>query len=206
MNINRIDVYILIGIIKCTFMKFPPMSDIRKMRKALDITQSQLAAESGVSQSTIAKIERESIAASYATVVKLFETLDEMGNDDRRNLTAKDVASKDVVSIQSSNTIHEASELMKSTGYSQLPVLKEETPVGSISEKRIFELMMKGTTVTELSNTPVYRIMNDSYPVVPENLSINTVTKMMSDCDAVLVHKNGKIVGMITKADLLKVI
>ena len=65
-------------------MKFPPMSDIRKMRKALDVTQSQLAAESGVSQSTIAKIERESIAASYATVVKLFETLDEMSNDDRR--------------------------------------------------------------------------------------------------------------------------
>ncbi len=187
-------------------MKFPPMSDIRKMRKALDVTQSQLAAESGVSQSTIAKIERESIAASYATVVKLFETLDEMSNDDRRNLTAKDVASKDVVSIQSTNTIHEASELMKSTGYSQLPVLKEETPVGSISERRIFELMMKGTTVSELANTPVYRIMNDSYPVVPETLSINTVTKMMTDCDAVLVHKNGKIVGLITKADLLKVI
>ena len=187
-------------------MKFPPMSDIRKMRKALDITQSQLAAESGVSQSTIAKIERESIAASYTTVVKLFETLDEMGNDDKRNLTAKDVSSKDVISIQSNSTVHEASELMKSTGYSQLPVMKDETPVGSISEKRIFELMMKGTTMSELAATPVYKVMNDSYPVIPENLSMNTVTKMMSDCDAVLVHKNGKIIGMITKSDLLKVI
>lgn len=187
-------------------MKFPPMSDIRKTRKALDITQSQLAARSGVSQSTIAKIERESIAASYTTVAKLFETLEEMGNDDRRNLTAKEVSSKDVVSIQSTVTVHDASELMKSTGYSQLPVLKDEIPVGSISERRIFEMIMKGMTVSELSNTPVYKVMNDSYPVVPENLSINTVTKMMSDCDAVLVHKNGKIVGMITKADLLKVI
>ena len=56
-------------------MKFPPISDIRKMRKTLDITQSQLSVESGISQSTIAKIERESISASYATVVKLFETL-----------------------------------------------------------------------------------------------------------------------------------
>lgn len=187
-------------------MKFPPMSDIRKMRKALDVTQSQLAAESGVSQSTIAKIERESIAASYTTVVKLFETLEEMSNDDKRNLTAKDVSSKDVVSVQSNNTVHEVSELMKSTGYSQLPVMKDETPVGSISEKRIFELMMKGTTMSELAATPVYKVMNDSYPVIPENLSMNTVTKMMSDCDAVLVHKNGKIIGMITKSDLLKVI
>lgn len=68
-------------------MKFPPISDIRKMRKTLDITQSQLSVESGISQSTIAKIERESISASYATVVKLFETLERMGNDDKKELS-----------------------------------------------------------------------------------------------------------------------
>ena len=66
-------------------MKFPPISDIRKMRKTLDITQSQLSVESGISQSTISKIERESISASYATVVKLFETLERMGMTTRRN-------------------------------------------------------------------------------------------------------------------------
>ena len=59
-------------------MKFPPASDIRRMRKAMDVTQTELAKQSGVSQSTIAKIERGRISASYDTVVKLFETLDEM--------------------------------------------------------------------------------------------------------------------------------
>ena len=38
-------------------MKFPPASDIRRMRKAMDVTQTELAKQSGVSQSTIAKIE-----------------------------------------------------------------------------------------------------------------------------------------------------
>ena len=184
-------------------MKFPPISDIRKMRKTLDITQSQLSVESGISQSTIAKIERESISASYATVVKLFETLERMGNDDKKELLAKDISSKDVATVQSDMAVHEASELLKSTGYSQLPVLKGETPVGSISERTISKLLMKGD---DLVNMPVYKVMNDSYPVIPENISMSTVTKMMNDCDAVLVHKNGKIVGIITTSDLLKLI
>jgi predicted transcriptional regulator len=187
-------------------MRFPQVTEIRKMRKTLDITQSRLSAESGVSQSTIAKIEKGSISASYATVVKLFETLDKIGNDDKRGLLAKDVSSKDVITIQSNTTVHDASELMKSTGYSQLPVLKGDTPVGSISERMISKLILKGTTMNELANMPVCRIMSDSYPVVPENIPMTTVTKIMTDCDAVLVHKNGKIVGMITNADLLKLI
>ena len=187
-------------------MKFPPISDIRKMRKTLDITQSQLSVESGISQSTKAKIERESISASYATVVKLFETLERMGNDDKKELLAKDISSKDVATVQSDMAVHEASERLKSTGYSQLPVLKGETPVGSISERTISKLLMKGATMDDLVNMPVYKVMNDSYPVIPENISMSTVTKMMNDCDAVLVHKNGKIVGIITTSDLLKLI
>lgn len=65
-------------------MKFPPASDIRRMRKALDITQAELAQESGISQSTIAKIERNRISASYNTVIALFETLDNMARGHRK--------------------------------------------------------------------------------------------------------------------------
>ena len=82
-------------------MKFPSASEIRKVRKGLDITQAQLAAASGISQSTIAKVERNTISASYATIVKLFETLEEMRNTNNKSLTAADVASKGVVRINS---------------------------------------------------------------------------------------------------------
>lgn len=187
-------------------MKFPPTSDIRKIRKSLDITQSQLASESGISQSTIAKIEKDTISASYATVVKLFETLDEMRIKEKRDVTAADVASKDIISIQSDDTVHNASELMKSTGFSQLPVLEGESPVGSISERSIFEVLRKGMTMEEISNKPINKIMGDSFPVVNENTPIRSVTTLMSNCNAVLVARKGKIVGMITSADLLKLI
>ena len=187
-------------------MKFPATSEIKKIRKSLEITQAQLAAESGISQSTIAKIEKGTISASYVTIVKLFETLDDMRNNERKDVYASDVASKDIVSIQSNLTVRDASELMKSTGYSQLPVLEGETPVGSISEREIFELVRNGMTMDELSGKPINKVMGESYPVVAENTPIRTVTTLMANFNAVLVSRKGKIVGMITNADLLKLI
>lgn len=187
-------------------MKFPPATDIRRMRKALDITQTDLARESGVSQSTIAKIERDRISASYDTVVKLFETLNEMAKGERRDLTASDVASKDIISVQSSDKVRVASELMRTAGFSQLPVLRGDVPVGSISEKIIFDRIRAGKTMEELKDAPISLIMEESYPVVTETTPISSITAMMSDCNAVLVAKKGKLIGMITKADILKLI
>lgn len=187
-------------------MKFPPAKDIRRLRKTLDITQTELAHASGISQSTIAKIESERISASYDIVVKLFETLDRMHQDGKKEKTASDIASKDVITIQASEKVHAASELMKTTGFSQLPVLKGDVPVGSISERGIFDLLRTGKTMDELKDSVVEAIMGESFPVVNENTPMSAITSMMSNCDAVLVSKKGKIIGMITNADLLKLI
>jgi predicted transcriptional regulator len=187
-------------------MKFPPATDIRKMRKSLDITQSELSARSGISQSTITKIERGRISASYETVVKLFETLEEMRIKGCADLTAADVSSKTVVTIQSDSKVHEASDLMRRTGYSQLPVLMGNAPVGSISERSIFRLLGRGTTMEELSNMNVAEVMDESFPVVADTTSISSVTSLMADNNAILVSTKGQITGMITNADLLKLI
>ncbi len=187
-------------------MKFPPASDIRRMRKALDITQADLANESGISQSTIAKIERNRISASYSTVVTLFETLDAMAKGNRKDLTAADVATKEIISVQSTDKVRVVSELMRTAGISQLPVLNGENPVGSISEKIIFEHIRRGKSMEELKDMPVSAIMDESFPVVSENTPVSSVTAMMSDTNAVLISRKGRLTGMITKADILKLI
>ena len=185
-------------------MKFPPASYIRKVRKGLDVTQAQLASASGISQSTIAKIERNTISASYSTIVKLFETLEELRNTNEKNLTAADVASKGVVTVQCTDKVRVASDLMKTTGYSQLPVFRGDTPVGSISERSILELVRQGKTMDELVEMSIARVMDESFPVVTENTPMAPITSMMSNCNAVLVARKGKIVGVITNADMLK--
>ena len=66
--------------------------------------------------------------------------------------------------------------------------------------------MRSGKTMEELKDMPIHAIMDDNFPSVNENTPMSSVTAMMSDCNAVLVLRKGKPVGIITKADLLKLI
>ncbi|MBR6038812.1 MAG: CBS domain-containing protein [Candidatus Methanomethylophilaceae archaeon] len=154
----------------------------------------------------MAKIERGRISASYDTVVKLFETLDEMKHRGSKEIKAADVASRDVVTVQSTDTVHQASEMMRSTGYSQLPVLQGDAPVGSISERGIFEMLRQGYTMEQMKDMPVSKVMGESYPIVSDSTPMSSVTMLMSDSNAVLVFNKGKVVGLITNADMLKLI
>ena len=185
-------------------MNFPPATDIRKIRIAMDITQAELASASGISQGTIAKIERGKISASSETVVKLFNTLESMNHDFSKGLTAADVCSKKVVFIQYDETIQAAARLMEETGYSQLPVFSGNTPVGSISERGIFELIGSTRLIDDIYRMPVSKVMEESFPVVSGSTPVGTVAGMMGSCNAILVSDKGKITGMITKADMLK--
>lgn len=187
-------------------MRFPPATDIRKMRKSMDITQSELAMFSGISQSTITKIECGKISASYDTVVRLFETLDEIKERGSHDLTAADVASKNVVVVQYDSKVNNALETMRNTGYSQLPVMKGDTPVGSISERGIFRLMSHGSTMDQFRNMAVSEVMDGSFPVVSDTTPVSTVTLLMQDNNAVLVSTKGLITGVITNTDLLRFI
>ena len=187
-------------------MKFPPATDIRKIRVGMDVTQTELAERSGISQGTIAKIERGKISASYETVVTLFETLDAMKKDIGRGLTAADVCSKGIVSVQSDDTIQAASNLMRERGYSQLPVFSGDTPVGSISERGIFEMLSREKSIENVNKMLVSEVMGESFPVVSDNTPVGTVAGLMNSYNAILVSKRGIIIGMITSADMLKLI
>ncbi|MGN1044569.1 MAG: CBS domain-containing protein [Candidatus Methanomethylophilaceae archaeon] len=186
-------------------MKFPPASDIRKRRKMLDITQAELAEASGVSQSTITKVEQGKISASYTTVVKLFETLDMMG-ESKKEIPIMDIATKDIVSVQEDSGVHEALEILRETGFSQMPVLRGDSSVGSISEKVIFKLLNSGKSMDQLSRMRVSDVMDDSFPTVSENTTMDGLSSMLNASNAVLITRKGKIVGMVTSADMLKLV
>ncbi len=138
--------------------------------------------------------------------MKLFETLDAMKQEGSKDLTAIDVASRNVVTVQSSESVHRASEILKTTGYSQLPVLSGEVPVGSISERDIFDMLRQGYSMDQMRSTPVVKVMNESFPIVSDSTPITLVTMLMSNSIAVLVAQKGKIIGLITNADMLKLI
>ncbi len=118
-------------------MFLPPINEIKKRRLALGISQKELAASVGASQSLIAKIESNRVHPSYDVVKKIFEFLDRA--EQPRTGLAKDIEKKDLVWIKRNDRVREAAEKMKQYGFSQLPVRddKDEICVGSISERQI---------------------------------------------------------------------
>ena len=185
-------------------MRFPPATEIKRLRHALDITQMQLSSMSGVSQSTIAKIEKGAINGSYESVVRIFDALQGEMDRRRKGRQAKDVMSRNIISIQARERVKKASELMRRSGYSQLPVFDGSQPVGNISEFGILTQLRDGTSMDEVRDRPVREIMNEAFPVVNEDTPLETATSLLSTSKAVLVGRKGKITGIITSSDVLK--
>jgi predicted transcriptional regulator len=185
-------------------MKFPEETDIKRMRKNLDITQAELATISGVSQSTIAKMERGAIKGSYEAVTRIFTVLEEEMNRRSHSRQAKDVMSEKVISVQVRDTTRHASEIMRQTGYSQLPVFDGVQHVGSITEYDILSRLQDGARMEDLSELGVGSIMSGTFPIVNVDTPVDVVTSLLSTTDAVLVSKKGMIVGIITRSDVLK--
>lgn len=176
------------------------------MRKSLDITQSDLAKMSGVSQSTIAKLERGSIKGSYEAVTKIFTSLQNVSRERSKASRAVDLATKQIVGIQANELVKVATEMMRASGISQMPVFQGRQHVGSISDMQILARLRDGERMETIAEMRVEDLMEDAFPIVNENTPVEAVTALLSSSHAVMVGKKSDMVGIITSADMLKML
>ncbi|MFH0737304.1 MAG: CBS domain-containing protein [Candidatus Micrarchaeota archaeon] len=175
---------------------------IGKMRKQMGMTQKRLATLAGVSQSLIAKIESRNIDPAYSKVVQILGALENEGNREKK--TAGQIMTAHISSVSPADPIAKAVSLMRSKDISQLPVLMEGKCVGSLSDSMILDLL--ATRGAELKRIIVGEVMADSFPVIPAKSVVDVAVDLLHHYRAVLVEKEGRIGGIITKADLLKTI
>ncbi|MEM2902463.1 MAG: CBS domain-containing protein [Candidatus Bathyarchaeia archaeon] len=181
----------------------PELRDIEKRRRALGLTQKDLARYAGVSQSFIAKIESGRISPSYEKTKAIFDVLTSL--ERKREIKASEIMNDRIVGVSKDRPVSEAAKLMSETGYSQLPVFDDGNVVGSITEKTIINGMMRVKDPAELSQIRVEKIMDDAFPRIDESTPMDAISYLLQYSPAVLVTKKGKVVGIITKADLLKI-
>ncbi len=94
---------------------------------------------------------------------------------------------------------------MKEHGYSQIPVLRGKRSVGSVSEKTILRQILEGKDLAQISGLSAYRIMEEAFPQVGEDAPLSLISNLLQTYQAVLVAKKGDLIGIITKADLLRI-
>jgi predicted transcriptional regulator len=183
---------------------FPPLEDIGKRRRQLGLKQSELAKAAGVSQSLIAKLEAGTIDSSYTKVRTIFDVLERL--EFKTKVQAEKLLQTEVVSVQKSEPISQAVKVMKEHGYSQIPVFEGKQPVGSISEKAILRQILEGKDLEEISRQPTERIMEEAFPQINDDAPLSLITSLLQTYSAVLVSKRGVVIGIITKADLLRML
>jgi cystathionine beta-synthase len=107
-----------------------------------------------------------------------------------------------ILSVEPRDTVAEALAQMDKYGVTQMPVIDEGKPVGSVRENR---LQAKVLGDRELLTTTVGELMEASFPVIDVDASSSEVIRLLRRNPAVLVEEFGRITGIITRHDMLDV-
>ncbi len=112
----------------------------------------------------------------------------------------------DLVHTHPAETIAEAVHILQEYGVSQMPVVRAEPPIvaaevaGSVSERTILDALFTGHA--RLTDR-VEDHMSAALPTIGSTESAADAVTLLEKADAVLVHEDGKPIGVLTRQDLL---
>jgi len=109
-------------------------------------------------------------------------------------------APQSLVFVKPQDKLGEALNKMNELGLTQIPVLEDGRPVGSLRENRVLAKVVRDRHLLEAA---VSEVMEASFPTVDVDASAHEVTQRLQKSPAVLVEEYGRITGIITRHDVL---
>lgn len=107
-----------------------------------------------------------------------------------------------LISIDPVTTVRKALDLLSEHNVSQLPVLDKGHAVGSAEESHLMSSVLGNPA---LMDSPVSSLMEESFPVMHIDESINQAIAQLSKRNAaLLVQEEGAIVGIVTRYDVIE--
>ncbi|MCY7399363.1 MAG: cystathionine beta-synthase [Nocardioides sp.] len=112
----------------------------------------------------------------------------------------------DLVHTHPGETIAEAVHILQEYGVSQMPVVLAEPPIvaaevaGSVSERTLLDALFAGTA--KLTDR-VDDHMSPALPTIGSTEAAADAVTLLEKADALLVHEDGKPIGVVTRQDLL---
>ncbi len=176
---------------------FPEIEEIKRKRKKLGVSQKKLAELVGVSQPLIARLESGKFDPKLSLIKKIYRVLEEIEGS---RVDARSVMNAPVISVRPDDSLKYAAEIMISKEISQLPVVDSEQIVGGLTENDVVKAIVERGS----SEFKVGEVMGDPFPMVEPEESLTVVSRLLLDYPAVLVVEGSKVVGIITKQDVMK--
>jgi len=126
--------------------------------------------------------------------------------DDERPTVGRLVAAKNsdappLIHVAPEASVRQALNLMSTYNVSQLPVLDGGDGVGAVSEQA---LMARAIGQPKILDSPVRDVMDPPFPVVDSQSPVAQLASLLSrTTPAALVRRDGTVVGIVTRYDLL---
>lgn len=106
-----------------------------------------------------------------------------------------------IISVRPQDSAEVAIQLLRRHGISQMPVVEEGAVVGGIRELTLARLLHAGVDPKQV---PIRDIMARAMPTVDEDVHVDEVYRLLSSGHTgVVVLRNGHIVGVVTRIDLV---
>ncbi len=111
--------------------------------------------------------------------------------------------SSPVVGVTSDAKLSECVAIMKKKAFSQMPVFSEGRMVGTITEGRILDLLATAPDPAEVLNQKVKDHIQPVFAVVGRDTPLEALFSLFGYLPAVMVVSGEKVLGIITKIDML---
>ena len=131
-------------------------------------------------------------------------------------MLVKNWMSKNVVTIDVNDSMQDTIKLLKQHNISILPVMKKGELIGIVTDRDVKRASASDATTLEvhellylLSTMKVQQIMTDDPITIPHDYTVEEAAEILLKnkiSGAPVLDKEGKVVGIITKADIFRVL
>ncbi len=181
----------------------PRLDYIKQTRLKIGVTQRKLALLCGVSTSMINQIESGRCKPSYDTAKRIFEIL--LSMESNVSIKAGDICNKNLITIQSEESLSIAIHKMRDHSISQIPVFDGSRLVGILTEDNVARIMIEHSS-GDIHLVKIVSFMEPPPPLVDVSTPAKALVSLVRFAKCVLVSEKGTVVGIITLTDTLKIV
>jgi predicted transcriptional regulator len=180
----------------------PTAKEFRYLRKRAGLTQKDLADKAGLSQPLIARIERGDIDTKLSTAQRILDVIKRSKTREKKSLDIKDYMVSPVMYCKSSDPIKRVVEKMEDNGISQMPVMENGKSVGSVTDTQLVQILARKGARS--ARRKISDVMSKPFPELELDSPMDKAINLLTKSPAVLITRDSHIAGIVTKADVLK--
>ena len=148
------------------------------------------------------QIESGRCKPSYDTAKRIFEIL--LSMESNASIKAGDICNKDLITIQSEESLSVAILKMRDHSISQMPVFTGTRLVGILTEMILAKIMIENND-KDIHLVKIGSVM-EATTAVDESTPAKALVSLVRFAKCVLVSEKGNVIGIITLTDPLKIV